>query len=187
MCSMLDTLSNRLANRLNELRRGRGWSLDQLSEHSGISRATLSRMEKGDVSPTAENLGRLCAAYDLPMSRLLMMVEDSFDPKIPLERQTEWSDPETGYTRRAVSPPANGLNAEVVEGHLPRNTVITYDTPPKSGQEHHLILIDGALTLTVDGTPHSLSAGDCLRYHLSGPTRFETGVARGARYLLVLV
>ncbi|NOD95154.1 helix-turn-helix domain-containing protein [Ruegeria sp. HKCCD4884] len=184
---MLDTLSNRLASRLNELRRGRGWSLDQLSEHSGISRATLSRMEKGDVSPTAENLGRLCAAYDLPMSRLLMMVEDSFDPKVPFEHQREWSDPETGYTRRAVSPPANGLNAEVVEGHLPRNTVITYETPPKSGQEHHLILIDGALTLTVDGTPHDLSAGDCLRYHLSGPTRFETGAERGARYLLVLV
>ncbi|UUV06212.1 helix-turn-helix domain-containing protein [Ruegeria sp. YS9] len=184
---MLDNLSNRLAVRLNDLRHGRGWSLDQLAAHSGISRATLSRMEKGEVSPTAENLGRLCAAYGLPMSRLLMMVEDSFDPKVPFERQTEWRDPETGFTRRAVSPPANGLNAEVVECHLPRDTVITYEAPPKSGQEHHLVLIDGALTLTVDGTPHALSAGDCLRYHLSGPTRFETGASRGARYLLVLI
>ncbi|WP_171233918.1 helix-turn-helix domain-containing protein [Ruegeria sp. HKCCA4812] len=184
---MLDNLSNRLAVRLNELRHGRGWSLDQLAAHSGISRATLSRMEKGEVSPTAESLGRLCAAYDLPVSRLLMMVEDSFDPKVAFERQTEWRDPETGFTRRAVSPPANGLNAEVVECHLPRDTVITYDAPPKSGQEHHLILIDGALTLTVDGTPHALSAGDCLRYQLSGPTRFETGASRGARYLLVLI
>ncbi|WP_298855227.1 XRE family transcriptional regulator [uncultured Ruegeria sp.] len=184
---MLDNLSNRLAIRLSELRHGRGWSLDQLAAQSEISRATLSRMEKGEVSPTAENLGRLCAAYDLPMSRLLMMVEDSFDPKVPFERQTEWRDPETGFTRRAVSPPANGLNAEVVECHLPRDTVITYEAPPKSGQEHHLILIDGALTLTVDGTPHTLSAGDCLRYHLSGPTRFETGASRGARYLLMLI
>ena len=184
---MPNTLSNRLANRLNELRRGRGWSLDYLAEHSRISRATLSRMEKGDVSPTADNLGRLCAVYDLPISRLLMMVEDSFDPKVPFERQTEWRDPETGFTRRAVSPPANGLNAEVLECHLPRGTVITYEVPPKSGQEHHLILMDGALTLTVDGTPHALNAGDCLRYHLSGPTRFETGASRGARYLLVLI
>jgi len=60
---MLDDLSNRLANHLGELRKARRWSLDQLSEHSGISRATLSRMEKGEVSPTAESLGRLCAAY----------------------------------------------------------------------------------------------------------------------------
>ncbi|WP_424832541.1 helix-turn-helix domain-containing protein [Ruegeria sp.] len=184
---MLDNLSNRLANRLNELRKGRGWSLEQLAEYSGISRATLSRMEKGDVSPTAETLGRLCAAYGLPMSRLLMMIEDSFDPKVPFERQPEWSDPETGFTRRSVSPPATGLNGEVMEGHLPPGTVISYDTPPKPGQEHHLIVVDGALTLTVDGIDHDLSGGDCLRYHLSGPTRFETGPSRGARYLLVLI
>ncbi|SLN63939.1 helix-turn-helix domain-containing protein [Ruegeria meonggei] len=184
---MLDDLANRLANRLSELRQGRGWSLDQLAEHSSISRATLSRMEKGDVSPTAETLGRLCAAYGLPMSRLLMMVEDSFDPRVPFERQPEWSDPETGFTRRSVSPPATGLSGEVMEGHLPPGTVISYETPPKPGQEHHLILLDGALTLTVDDVAHDLSGGDCLRYHLSGPTRFETPPTRGARYLLVLI
>ncbi len=184
---MLDDLSNRLANRLGELRRARGWSLDQLADHSGISRATLSRMEKGDVSPTAETLGRLCAAYGLPMSRLLMMVEDSFDPRVPFERQPEWRDPETGFIRRSVSPPAAGLSGEVMEGHLPPDTKISYDTPPKPGQEHHLIVLDGALNLTVDGVTHALSGGDCLRYHLSGPTRFETSPDRGARYLLVLI
>ncbi len=185
--NMLDDLSNRLANRLNELRRSHGWSLDQLAEHSGISRATLSRMEKGDVSPTAETLGRLCAAFGLPMSRLLMMVEDSFDPRVPFERQPEWRDPETGFTRRSVSPPASGLSGEVLEGHLPPDAIITYDAPPKPGQEHHLIMLDGALKLTVDGVAHDLNGGDCLRYHLAGPTRFETTPARGARYLLVLI
>jgi len=184
---MLDDLSNRLAARLSELRSSRGWSLDQLADHSGISRATLSRMEKGDVSPTAETLGRLCAAYGLPMSRLLMMVEDSFDPRIPFERQQEWRDPATGFTRRSVSPPAPGLSGEVLEGHLPPDTVITYDTPPKPGQEHHLIMLDGALTLTVDGVAHALRGGDCLRYHLSGATRFETSPTHSARYLLVLI
>lgn len=184
---MPDTLSDRLANHLNQLRQTRRWSLDQLAEHSGVSRATLSRLEKGDVSPTAETLGRLCAAYGLPMSRLLMMVEDSFAPRVPFENQPEWRDPETGFTRRSVSPPAAGLSGEVMEGHLPPGVVITYDTPPKHGQEHHLIMLDGGLTLTVDGTAHHLTSGDCLRYHLSGPTRFETHAERGARYLMVLI
>ena len=101
---MLDDLSNRLSERLKELRQGRGWSLDELAAHSGLSRATLSRMEKGEVSPTAESLGRLCQAHGLPMSRLMMMVEDTFVPRVPVERQTEWTDPETGYVRRSVSP-----------------------------------------------------------------------------------
>ena len=184
---ILDNLSQRLAIRLKELRQGRGWSLDELARQSGISRATLSRMEKSDVSPTAETLGRLCAAYGLPMSRLLMMVEDGFDARVPYERQPEWRDPETGFTRRSVSPPAAGLSGEVMEGHLPPGTVISYETPPQPGQEHHLILLDGELSLTVDDTEHRLSGGDCLRYHLSGATRFQTGPTRGARYLLVLI
>lgn len=184
---MMDNLSDRLSTHLNDLRRSRGWSLEQLAQASGISRATLSRMEKAEVSPTAENLGRLCAAYGLPVSRLLMMAEDSFVPKVRFERQSEWRDPETGFTRRSVSPPAAGLTAEVLECHLPPGTLITYDAPPRPGQEHHLVLLDGVLTLTVDGTPHALNAGDCLRYHLSGPTRFETGRFRGARYMLVLI
>ncbi|MEX0329169.1 MAG: helix-turn-helix domain-containing protein [Ruegeria sp.] len=184
---MLDTFSARLAQRLYELRSSHGWSLDQLAEFSGISRATLSRMEKGEVSPTADTLGRLCAVFGLPMSRLLMMVEDTFVPRVPFERQSEWRDPETGFTRRSVSPPAPDLAGEVLEGHLPPGTVITYETPFKPGQEHHLIMLDGSMTLTVDDTPHDLTGGDCLRYHLSGPTRFETSATRGARYLLVLI
>lgn len=184
---MLDDISNRLASQLSDLRKRQGWSLDELARQSNLSRATLSRLEKGEVSPTAESLGRLCSAYGLPMSRLLMMVEDSFDPKIPFERQAEWRDPDTGFTRRSVSPSAPGLTGEVLECHLPRNTTITYDTPPKPGQEHHLIVQDGSLTLTLDETAHDLSGGDCLRYHLSGPTRFQTGPDRGARYILVLL
>ena len=36
-----------------------------------VSRASLSRLENAEVSPTASVLGRLCAAYGLTMSRLM--------------------------------------------------------------------------------------------------------------------
>lgn len=184
---MLDDVTPRLARRLKALRGDRGWSLDDLAGRSGVSRATLSRLENASVSPTAEVLGKLCGAFSLPMSRLLMMVEDNFAAHVAYADQSEWEDPETGYTRRSVSPPAGALAAEVLEGHLPPDTAIAYDTPPRSGQEHHLILLDGALTLILGETRHELTAGDCLRYHLTGPSRLATGPQRGARYLLVLV
>ncbi|MFC3613824.1 helix-turn-helix domain-containing protein [Lutimaribacter marinistellae] len=183
---MPDEMTGRLAGRLRELRGARGWSLEQLAEQSGVSRATLSRLENGEVSPTAETLGRLCAVHGLPMSRLLMMVEDSHTAHVRREDQALWTDPATGYVRRAVSPPARGLAAEVMEGRLPAGAVITYDAPPRPGQEHHLVLLEGALRLSFEDRSHDLGPGDCLRYHLSGPNRFEAGEA-GARYLLVLL
>lgn len=182
-----ETLTPRLAGRLAALRQERGWSLDRLARESGISRATLSRLENAEVSPTAEVLGRLCAAYALPMSRLMMMVEQGFAAHVPPEAQPEWEDPATGFRRRSVSPPAEGLAAELLECHLPPGTCIAYPAPPRAGLEHHLVMLDGALRLSLDDRTHDLTAGDCLRYHLAGGSRFETGPRRGARYLLVLV
>ena len=53
----------RLAQRLRQLRGERSWSLEELATKSGVSRATLSRIENHEVSPTASVLGKLCAAF----------------------------------------------------------------------------------------------------------------------------
>ncbi len=184
---MSDTLTNRLAIHLKTLRHASGWSLDQLAAKSGISRATLSRLEQAKVSPTTEALGKLCAAFGQPMSRLLMMVEDSFDALIPFDVQSESEDPETGFIRRSVSPRAGSLLGEVQECHLPPNTAITDDFSARPPQEHHLVMLDGALKVTMDSNSHALTAGDCLRYQSAGTCRFATSQDRGARYLLVLM
>ena len=46
-------LDRRIAQRLKALRLARGWSLDELAGMAGVSRATLSRLENAEVSPTA--------------------------------------------------------------------------------------------------------------------------------------
>ena len=179
------TLTSRLADRLNELRRERGWSLDDLAARSGVSRATLSRMEKADVSPTADQLGRLCAAYAMPASRLLAMAEERFPPMVSRADQAIWTDDAAGFHRRSVSPPAAALAAEVIEGTLKAGGEVAYQVPPVPGFEHHLVMLAGRLRVTVEGRAHDLAEGDCLRYLLFGSTRFEA--ITDARYLLVLV
>src|SRR5688572_29532956 len=53
-------IETRIARRLARLRAERKWSLETLAERTGISRATLSRLERAELSPTAAMLGRLC-------------------------------------------------------------------------------------------------------------------------------
>ena len=185
MATPSTNLTTRLADRLRELRRERGWSLDDLAARSGISRATLSRMEKADVSPTAEQLGKLCAVHAMPASRLLAMAEERFPFVVRRNDQAVWMDDTTGFHRRSVSPPAAALAAEVVEGTLKAGGTVSYDAPPVPGLEHHLVVLSGFLRVTVEGTAHDLSPGDCLRYLLFGSTHFEA--IMNTRYLLVLV
>ena len=72
--------SSKLASHLRCLREAYDMTLAVLAERSGISRATLSRIENAEVSPTAETLGQLAAAYALPMSQLLSPLEQVFQP-----------------------------------------------------------------------------------------------------------
>lgn len=179
-------LDARLAGRLASLRAERGWSLDALAERSGISRTTLSRLERGETSPTASLLGRLCTAYGRTMSRLIAETEAEPPQHVQAADQATWIDPESGFRRRSVSPPAAGFDAELVEAVLPAGAVIRYAAPAVQGLEQHIWMLDGTLTLTVDGSVHDLRCGDCLRFRLFGASRFEATGPDDAHYALVV-
>ena len=181
-----ELFEQKLVARLAALREGRGWSLEQLAQASGISRATLSRMERGESSPTAALLGKLCAAYGLPMSRLIAEVEEQGAQLIKSADQATWTDPASGFTRRMVSPPAKGLRGELIEGRLPAGAVIDYEQPPQPGMEQHIWMLDGLLDYTLDGVTYRLQMGDCLRFRLYGPTRFSCPGPLGAHYLIAI-
>jgi transcriptional regulator with XRE-family HTH domain len=178
-------IDRRIAGRLRDLRAQHGWSLDGLAARTGISRASLSRLEHAEVSASAQVLGRLCAAYGLSVSRLMHEVEaGGAAALVPAAAQPVWRDPETGLLRRQVSPPAADLAGEVLEGRLPAGRSIAYPVPPRAGLAHHLVLLEGALSVTLDGRDHRLGPGDALRYRLTGPSAFAAPAETGARYLL---
>ncbi|WP_405794414.1 helix-turn-helix domain-containing protein [Streptomyces longwoodensis] len=184
-----DAVDARLAARLAELRAERGWTLGELAEHSGVSRSTLSRAERGEISPTAALLNRLCHVYGRTMSRLLGEVEAASAP-VPVLRaadQPVWEDRASGFVRRSVSPPHPALRGELVEGRLAPGADLAYDRPPVAGLEQHIWVLDGALAVTADATEHRLDAGDCLRLRVWGPTRFRCLGDTGARYALAVV
>jgi transcriptional regulator with XRE-family HTH domain len=180
-------IEQRIARRLARLRAERKWSLEALAERTAISRATLSRLERAELSPTAAMLGRLCTVYGWTLSRLMAEAETRAPNLVPARDQAEWKDPESGYRRRIVSPPMAGLRGELVEVRMPPGASVSFDTSPIAGLEHHLWVLEGTLTLDVEGSPFWLRAGDCLRYVLAGPTRFKNPGKREARYLVAMV
>lgn len=185
--ALADPLERRLAARLAALRAERGWSLDELAERAGVSRATLSRLERGESSPTAAVLGRLSAAYGWTLSRLLAAAEGGdAAPLLRRAAQEVWTDGETGFRRRSVSPPAPGMAAELVEAELPPNAAIAYPGPAARGMEQHIVLLAGGLEFSHAEDSWRLAPGDCLRLRLFGPTRLAAGRS-GARYLLAVV
>jgi transcriptional regulator with XRE-family HTH domain len=184
---METSVERRIAERLEQLRTERGWSLEEVADRSGISRATLSRIERSELSPTAAMLGFLCTLYGWTLSRLMADAETTPPNFIPAAQQAHWTDPESGYRRRAVSPPSPGLRGEMVEVHIPAGATVSFETSPIAGLEHHLWMLEGAVTIDVDGSSFPLRTGDCLRYVLNGPSKFQNAGKRAARYVIAMV
>jgi transcriptional regulator with XRE-family HTH domain len=182
-----DSVDTRLGTRLAELRAERGWSLGELAERSGVSRSTLSRAERAEISPTAALLNRLCHVYGRTMSQLLSEVEGEPALLVRAAEQPVWQDGASGFVRRSVSPPHAGLRGELVEGRLAAGADIAYDRPSVPGLEQHIWVMDGVLEVTAQDVAHHLDAGDCLRLRVWGPTRFRCAGPGGTRYVLAVV
>ncbi|MEP2707717.1 MAG: XRE family transcriptional regulator [Roseibium sp.] len=183
----MSTKNEDLARRLSDLRRADNLSLEELAVKSGISRATLSRIERGDTSPTAVALGQLAKAFNMSMAELFGFGPVSLDAKIARDDQPIWTDPETGFERRSLSPAANGFRGSMIEAILPAGEIISYSVPPLPDLEHHLVLLEGALEITVGDERYPLSPGDSLRFRLNAPNSYHASSNTPARYILTVI
>ena len=75
MNTIEDNLNQRISARIRIERESRGWSLSDLAERAGASRAMVHKIERGESSPTAAMLGRLSGAFGISMSTLIARAE----------------------------------------------------------------------------------------------------------------
>jgi transcriptional regulator with XRE-family HTH domain len=59
-----------LAERVRELRKARGMTLEQAANQAGLARSTLSKIENGQMSPTYEALKKLATGLEISVPQL---------------------------------------------------------------------------------------------------------------------
>ena len=59
-----------LAARVRELRKSRGWTLEQAANQAGLARSTLSKIENGQMSPTWEALKKVATGLEISVPQL---------------------------------------------------------------------------------------------------------------------
>ncbi|MET0235213.1 MAG: XRE family transcriptional regulator [Kibdelosporangium sp.] len=183
---MTDALSESLATTLRAARASRDMSVNALAERSGVSRAMITKIERGDAQPTAALLGRLSAALGMTLSELVARAEGNSQRLVRAAEQPVWSDPETGYVRRAVSPPAGGP-LELVEVSLPPGAVVSYLADSFTFKHQQLWVLAGHLRFREGDTDHELDVGDCLQLGPPAPCSFINPTDTECRYLVALV
>jgi transcriptional regulator with XRE-family HTH domain len=191
--------------RLRGERQGRGWSMDRLADASGVSRAMISKIERGESSPTAVLLGKLSAALELTVSELLTgaRLGDGQEPAaaeleaepppadatgVGLVRRAadtpQWRDPDTGYLRRQISTP--GFPAAVTEVTLPPHARVPYPAAAYAFIAQLVWVQSGQLTLTDGSVRRVLAPGDTFELGQPRSREFRNETAEECRYVVVV-
>lgn len=174
-----------LAMTVEAARTRRGWSISALAQASGVSRAMIAKIEHGDVQPTAALLARLSGALGMTLSELVATAERPAERLVRREDQPIWQDPETGYVRRAVSPPASFM-LQLVEVELPALARVSMPQESYLFIDQQIWVLEGRLRFTEGERTHELDAGDCLQLGEPQACVFENPSETVCRYLVAI-
>jgi transcriptional regulator with XRE-family HTH domain len=187
--------------RLRGERRARGWSMDRLAAASGVSRAMISKIERGESSPTAVLLGKLSAALELSVSELLAgaRLGDGREParaELPpadaagagrvrrAAATPQWRDPDTGYLRRQIS--TAGFPAAVTEVTLPPGASVPYPAAAYAFIAQLIWVLSGQLTLADGPARRVLAVGDTFELGQPRAREFRNETAEECRYVVIV-
>lgn len=68
--ALVDATPLDLGQRVRDLRKSRGWTLEQAAVQAGLARSTLSKIENGQMSPTYAALKKLAVGLEISVPQL---------------------------------------------------------------------------------------------------------------------
>ncbi len=68
----MENLHHYLGEALKQLRQANGWSLTLTAEKTGVSKAMLGQIERGESSPTIATLWKIATGFNVPFSFLFI-------------------------------------------------------------------------------------------------------------------
>jgi transcriptional regulator with XRE-family HTH domain len=185
MDTIIDKAESDIAQHIRLERDARNWSMADLAERSGVAKASISKIERGEMSPSAAILARLAAAFDLTLAGLLLKAEGQKDRLTRAADQPVWRDPATGYRRRQIfSRPDHPLEMVLVE--LPAGEKVSFPAWSYAHARHVVWVQMGELTLIEGSQRNLLKTGDSLGFGSPAEVTYVNETTRPCHYVVAL-
>ncbi|GAA3538830.1 XRE family transcriptional regulator [Zobellella aerophila] len=158
----MNELNQYLAETLKSLRKQQGWSLDQCARETGVSKAMLGQIERGESSPTVATLWKIAGGFHTSLSTFLEPVpaEGTVYRVADLLRRQPAND---GMLVAPLFPYEPRFGFEMFElTLLPGYERIS--EPHETGVTEHVIVQGGTMELLLEGKWTPLSPGAAMRF-----------------------
>lgn len=155
----------KVGENLKRLRLEKEWSLDKAAKATGVSKAMLGQIERGESSPTVAKLWQIASGFNVSFSSFIDPCSSSeltslFRDADELRRE----DYNQGFLVSLLFPFEPTLGFEVYELTL----VPGYQhlsEPHNPGVSEHILCISGEMAVFFDDSWHKLRAGQAVRFN----------------------
>ena len=178
-------LARRVAETLRRLRKERRLSLDQLAQASGVSRAALSQIEGAKTNPTLAVLWKIAVGLGVPFQGLLGVEEVGKAFVLRAGDSSPLRSADGRMESRLLSPAGATPGVEVYELKFAPRGVLRAD-PHSAGTSETVVLLTGALRVSVGDESHDLLPGDTIFFRADLPHGYENRSTREARCLDII-
>jgi transcriptional regulator with XRE-family HTH domain len=180
------TVAVRFGARVRAARQRQGLTLEALAATAGISRATLSNLERGEHSPSLTAATNVARALGVSLAELLGDEDRRPVVTIPKAERLVFRDPATGIERQLLSPAFAGRGIEFIRATLPPFTTTDELRPYHPAIDKYVLVEEGTLRVVVGAESHLLREGDAFYFRASVSHRFENPGAERCSYLAIL-
>lgn len=180
-------LNARLGDQIKLFRTKASMTLEDLALKSGVSRAMLSKVERGEKSPTLSIITRIARGLEVSLSTLIGAEPDPTEIVVVRKSQClVFRDAETGFERHLLSPTHlhNGIElllhkipAGKTSGALPAYPTLT---------EKYVAVLKGRLTVVIGERSFVLDAGDALYFEVREAYQFRNEGGAECQYHLII-
>ncbi|MBZ9991542.1 cupin domain-containing protein [Mesorhizobium sp. BH1-1-5] len=180
-----------LAKRIKALRDERGWTLDVTSEHTGLSRSALSKIERQQMSPTYNALNKLAQGFGIGMMQLMEGRTPEKSEDVKLTRSDEGSMHSTSlYLLRFLDA---GLYANspliVTEFTIEATDISQFEQWDRHDDENFVYVLEGTALFHREGSdePLKIGKGDSICFDARIGHAFTSPTGKPARALSVTI
>ncbi|WP_327139021.1 helix-turn-helix domain-containing protein [Nocardia sp. NBC_01327] len=184
-----DDLAGAFGGNVRRRREEAGLTLEQLSTQSSVSRAMLSKVERGEKSPTIGVASRIAHALDTSLSDLIGGQAAAASGVAVVMRKHErpvFRDPETGFERHMVSAAPGAGGGEMIVHYLPAQVSTGLLPANPTGTEKQLVVLEGTLTVAIGGIIETLNTGDSLFFQADADHGFANRTNAPCEYIMII-
>jgi transcriptional regulator with XRE-family HTH domain len=182
-----ESVSRRVCARIGELRQQAGWSLDVLSQASGVSRSMLSQIERGQANPTLAVTVKIANALGQTVAELVDQTGQVANISvIRASDRTHMFREDKDCTIRTLSPLNLEKDVEFYEVRLPQSGQLV-SSPHFEGTREFLTVHKGTVRVTSGSDEDELNKGDSASYRADVAHEISnTGRSEAVVFLVVI-